>query len=136
MPLTREAPEVFRKVTPDGVDSPTRTPQGASIATSYFQRVFVRLLRSLKSKMLVDDLSFMGPIQKNRLRPCMECCPLWKSADSLQPPPSARHSLVPLPGTKHLLHGRGVERPPTGARPFHDVLNSSGRGDALVLRSS
>ena len=57
MPLAPEAQEVFTIVTPDGLFTPTRVPQGVLNATSYFQGVMTDLLRGLDCKVWVDDVS-------------------------------------------------------------------------------
>ena len=50
MPLAPDAQEVFTIVTPDGLFTPTRVPQGVLNATSYFQGVMTDLLRGLGCK--------------------------------------------------------------------------------------
>ena len=56
MPLAPEAQEVFTIITPDGLFTPTRVPQGVLKATSYFQGVMTDLLRGLDCKAWVDDV--------------------------------------------------------------------------------
>ena len=56
MPLAPEAPGVFTIVTPDGLFSPTRVPQGVLNAASYFQSVMSDLLRVLNCDVWVDDV--------------------------------------------------------------------------------
>ena len=53
MPFPPEAQEVFTIVTPDGLFTPTRVPQGLLNATSYFQGVMTDLLRGLDCKVWV-----------------------------------------------------------------------------------
>ena len=59
MPLAPEAQEVFI-VTPDGLFTPTRVPQGVLNATSYFQGVMIDLLRGLDCKVWVDDVFYFA----------------------------------------------------------------------------
>ena len=58
MPLAPEAQEVFTMVTPDGLFTPTRVPQGVLNATAYFQGVMTDLLQGLNCKIWVDDVFF------------------------------------------------------------------------------
>ena len=60
MPLAPEAQEVFTIVTPDGLFTPTRVPQGVLNATSYFQGVMTDLLRGLDCKVWVDDVFYFA----------------------------------------------------------------------------
>ena len=60
MPLAPEAQEVFTIVTPDGLFTPTRVPQGVLSATSYFQGVMTDLLRGLDCKVWVDDVFYFA----------------------------------------------------------------------------
>ena len=60
MPLAPEAPGVFTIVTPDGLFSPTRVPQGVLNATSYFQGVMTDLLRGPDCKVWVDDVFYFA----------------------------------------------------------------------------
>ena len=53
MPFAPEAQEVFTIVTPDGLFTPTRVPQGVLNATSYCQGVMTDLLRGLDCKVWV-----------------------------------------------------------------------------------
>ena len=58
MPLAPEVQEVFTVVTPDGLFTPTRVPQGVLNATSYCQRVMTDLLRGLDCNVWVDDVFY------------------------------------------------------------------------------
>ena len=60
MPLAPEAQEVFTIVTPDGLFTPTRVPQGVLNATSYFQGVMTDLLCGLDCKVWVDDVFYFA----------------------------------------------------------------------------
>ena len=63
MPLTEDAREIFTIVTPQGLFTPTRVPQGALNATAYFQGVMSELLIRLKCKIWVDDSIVFGKIK-------------------------------------------------------------------------
>ena len=56
MPLAPDAPGVFTIVTPDGLVTPSRVPQGVLNAASYFQSVMSDLLRGLDCSVWVDDV--------------------------------------------------------------------------------
>ena len=60
MPLAPEAQEVFTIVTPDGLFTPTRVPQGVLNATSYFKGVMTDLLRGLDCKVWVDGAFYFA----------------------------------------------------------------------------
>ena len=56
MPLAPEAPGVFTIVTPDGLFTTTRVPQGVLNAASHFQSVMSDLLRGLDCSVWVNDV--------------------------------------------------------------------------------
>ena len=60
MPLAPEAQEVFTIVTPDGLFTPTRVPQGVLNVTSYCQGVMTDFLRGLDCKVWVDDVFYFA----------------------------------------------------------------------------
>ena len=60
IPLAPEAQEVFTIVTPEGLFTMTRVPQGVLNATSYFQGVMTDLLRGPDCKVWVDDVFYFA----------------------------------------------------------------------------
>ena len=58
--IITEAQEVFTIVTPEGLFTPTRVPQGVLNATSYFQGVMTDLLCGLDCKVWVDDVFYFA----------------------------------------------------------------------------
>ena len=67
MPLTAEAQEVFTIATFEGLFTPTRVPQGVSIAMTYFQGVMTKLLAGLNCKVWVEDIVWLGADEDNLL---------------------------------------------------------------------
>ena len=60
MPLAPEAQEVFTIVTPHGLSTLTRVPQGVLNATSYFQHVMTVFLSGVDCKVWVDDVFYFA----------------------------------------------------------------------------
>ena len=60
MPLAPEAQEVFTILTPEGLFTPTRVPQGVLNAISLFQGVMTALLRGLRCKVWVDNVFYFA----------------------------------------------------------------------------
>ena len=56
MPLAQDAQELFTIVTPDGLYTPTRVPQGVLNATSFLQGHMSNILQGLPCLVWVDDI--------------------------------------------------------------------------------